>query len=1319
MENNLILRTLTSPYGDNTRGSVLDHEDVDNNFIYLKGNLIKSGTTQNNNLLLQSINGEIVTIPLSFTGTTSGGTGGVGITALTFDTNNTIIIRDATGGTFTALVNYLSGLTITGSVMNGTAIIATGTFAHAEGSGSTAIGNYSHAEGSSTTASGVSSHAEGVSTISSGFGAHAEGLGTYAIGNYQHVQGTFNTLNNSLPLMIIGNGTSNSSRSDLVLFYSTGVTFNQPVSATTYYGDGSNLTNTTLAANGLSLSSNSKTVVLGQNVGQVGNPAALTSSREIPMSSFTINYNDTLGNSNVFGAGTLTSTRVSGSNIITSNSTSVNSGGISLLATNTLTFGTFSNVTAFNTPILATKRYNTTTSGSTITTTVSNRQGVFFGQIQFENDVAANNNPITQSGGNPISVYSAKIDLWPAAGGQIKTITGALCGYSTYLDLQSANSSSIGNYMDFEAGSATGNISLPSTITNRYGFKVRDLNTNGLVSTNRWAFYQEGVSDKNFFNGFVGIGVSSPQAKLHISAGTTTVPPIIINSGVTTTIPIDGAIEYNNENFYGTIGTTRYPLINQITGVTFSSNTLTLLKNSGGTLSTTINNFTGLTVNGVVSATTYYGDGSNLTNIPSITTLEGVLYDKTSWSNLTDFSTRGTTPIVSSGKIIFSGGTNDLTKTIDLSATTRERYLMHLEYQVGPISSTSDGLGIGTRSISPNATFGIVAILVVNNTGNAGKVLILDQFNSSVITTSTNSLSFSANDTVVLELERKRDTFIATSWNKSTSGTPVSVSYTYSLNEGPAHVLPNTGTFSVYNFGGVQSMTALKITSREAKKSRLIVIGDSKSVGYYAGIGGRFGSLLGNSFQPTNVHAGAADTLHELIAAKNEIISLAPVNVTLSIGSNDIGYGDSVATTFANYQTYVSALINAGINVFHLLPFYQTTIGGELDDLAALIVSNYPSSNVIDCRTPMKQCPSCYLASDNVHPNASGNALIYNTILNSGKLSLYYSTSSVSNLDDVLNAGNSSNLGVNLTAYNTVDSQLKVGSLEIQPFSFNGNAISDNGYYNGSNNVRRSTGYASRLILQNGCASLSTSSASTGGSVIDYKTSLFTDSLGNIGIGGGINASLPNFSSATLNIEATTGRINLKNYGAGSYSGGPNYTLGVTSSGNIVEFQKIKFTQTTTAAIIANDNELSLISGGTGTLVIPANYMTLGKTFRVTLRGKYSTDLVNPAQMNWRIKLGSTTIAQTGNSGLGTNTIDANYQITADFTCRSIGTGGTVMAQGMFFTETGPGANGMDNGFAVATVNTTIANTFDLTVDFNDGSAGNSCYAYILIFEEV
>lgn len=60
----------------------------------------------------------------------------------------------------------------------------------------------------------------------------------------------------------------------------------------------------TTANNGLSLAS-STTVVLGQDVGQSGNPAALTSSRQIPVGAFSISLTGTTTN-NVFGIGITT-----------------------------------------------------------------------------------------------------------------------------------------------------------------------------------------------------------------------------------------------------------------------------------------------------------------------------------------------------------------------------------------------------------------------------------------------------------------------------------------------------------------------------------------------------------------------------------------------------------------------------------------------------------------------------------------------------------------------------------------------------------------------------------------------------------------------------------------------------------------------------------------------------------------------------------------------------------------------------------------------------------------------------------------------------
>jgi hypothetical protein len=151
----------------------------------------------------------------------------INVSAVTFDTNNTLHVVKNNGVEYTALINNLSGLTVTGSVKNGLANTTTGLYSHAEGTGTTATGDYSHSEGSGTTSIGVGSHAEGVGTISDG--------------DYQQVLGRYNATGFTNASMIIGNGTSNSNRSNLVLFFPTGVTFNQQlsaptISATTYLG---------------------------------------------------------------------------------------------------------------------------------------------------------------------------------------------------------------------------------------------------------------------------------------------------------------------------------------------------------------------------------------------------------------------------------------------------------------------------------------------------------------------------------------------------------------------------------------------------------------------------------------------------------------------------------------------------------------------------------------------------------------------------------------------------------------------------------------------------------------------------------------------------------------------------------------------------------------------------------------------------------------------------------------------------------------------------------------------------------------------------
>lgn len=75
-------------------------------------------------------------------------------------------------------------------------------------------GFYAHAEGVSTTASGYYSHAEGMNTIASGEASHVEGIGNKIYNSYQHVQGKYNVDDHSDYAHIVGNGTSDTARSN-------------------------------------------------------------------------------------------------------------------------------------------------------------------------------------------------------------------------------------------------------------------------------------------------------------------------------------------------------------------------------------------------------------------------------------------------------------------------------------------------------------------------------------------------------------------------------------------------------------------------------------------------------------------------------------------------------------------------------------------------------------------------------------------------------------------------------------------------------------------------------------------------------------------------------------------------------------------------------------------------------------------------------------------------------------------------------------------------------------------------------------------------
>ena len=124
---NLILRKLTSPYignlADITKLSVLTHSDVDNNFIFLKGEDIITGSTSGTSIVLTQVNTDIIEIDLSpilctQDNFTTGAT--LNSSSLVFDTKDalsayTVDLSSITGDTNTD--NFTTGVTLNGTTL--------------------------------------------------------------------------------------------------------------------------------------------------------------------------------------------------------------------------------------------------------------------------------------------------------------------------------------------------------------------------------------------------------------------------------------------------------------------------------------------------------------------------------------------------------------------------------------------------------------------------------------------------------------------------------------------------------------------------------------------------------------------------------------------------------------------------------------------------------------------------------------------------------------------------------------------------------------------------------------------------------------------------------------------------------------------------------------------------------------------------------------------------------------------------------------------------------------------------------------------------
>lgn len=146
---------------------------------------------------------------------------------------------------------------------------------------------------------------------------------------------------------------------------------------------------------------------------------------------------------------------------------------------------------------------------------------------------------------------------------QLQWSTMACCGWTIY-----SNSPNLTN------GGWLGRTQLVAATNNKVTYAHQIYNSGfGTGTSINVALELQAINATNNYallipqnKGYAGFGIN-PTGLVQIGAGTATVAPFKLTSGILLTTPQNGAVEFDGTHFYGSVGTTRYQLDQQTTSV--------------------------------------------------------------------------------------------------------------------------------------------------------------------------------------------------------------------------------------------------------------------------------------------------------------------------------------------------------------------------------------------------------------------------------------------------------------------------------------------------------------------------------------------------------------------------------------------------------------------------------------------------------------------------------------------------------------------------------------------------------------------------------
>jgi hypothetical protein len=414
---------------------------------------------------------------------------------------------------------------------------------------------------------------------------------------------------------------------------------------------------------------------------------------------------------------------------------------------------------------------------------------------------------------------------------------------------------------------------------------------------------------------------------------------------------------------------------------------------TAGTANTTANNASAAagtaqtTANNAALSATAAAAGN-----PSALQIVGQTYNVSSWANLSDFSTNTLGATISANKIsVPNAGVSDFTKSLQLSAySCINKWKLEMEFQLTqtPAAGTT-GISLGIQGQNANSLNSLAVYFRCVNDSNLGRMEFFSQSNGGnwinnpggTLISAQSNLSFVANDNIRLSMERVNQNIIMRAENRSNPAV-APVTFTYVLPYAANPIPPNTGRFAIWGQGGTFTINRITVTNKETKNPSVLLIGDSKTMGYGASnFYTTYPGILGRHVYNQAIAAGFGDKTADVLNRMPEILAIAPKTAVLSIGSNDARFGVSNGTFQANYASIVTQLTNAGVNVVHLSPSFETSL--DLTAQYTYVTTTYGAS-VVDVFYTSRESGNLY--SDNIHWSDTMNRAAAEALVSSGLL---------------------------------------------------------------------------------------------------------------------------------------------------------------------------------------------------------------------------------------------------------------------------------------------------------------------------------------------